>query len=234
MKVGFVVVMHKSKARPNGFNFIKGYIRTLYKHCGEVFNLYLFDNASDEKYNVPNYKNLRYEYIEDQYKRGLVGPANDGVNRAIEDGCDIVIFSNDDILFNESINDFINIIKNHKYKDVGLYGPLSNGVFELTHQYALKPSKGIIEITNIEERHKGIIRGFFIGFTKEFYKSFRLENGNLFLTGGKWKRGEMFITKHIKPLGGRIFIIKNCWIYHHKSKGVTKLIRKRKKDESKN
>ena len=231
-KVGFVVVMHKSELRPNGFNFISGYIRTLYKYCKEDFILYLFDNQSDEKYNVPNHKNIRYEYIEDQFKRGLVGPANDGVNRAIEDGCDIVIFSNDDILFNETINDFIKIIENHKHKDVGLYGPLSNGVFELTHQYALEHSSGIIEITK-EYSHKGIIRGFFISFTKEFYEKFRLPNGNLFRIGGKWRRGEIFISNQIIPFGGRIFVIKDCWIFHHKTKGVTRLIRKMRKNESK-
>jgi len=62
--IGFVVPMHKSNLRPNGFEFIDTFIRTLYKFCKKEFILYLFDNASVEKYNVPNYPNIEYTYIE--------------------------------------------------------------------------------------------------------------------------------------------------------------------------
>ncbi|KKM89322.1 hypothetical protein LCGC14_1249770, partial [marine sediment metagenome] len=53
-RVGFVCLMHKCKdCSRNSFNTINNLIRTLYMFCKKEFILYLFDNASDEKYNLP-------------------------------------------------------------------------------------------------------------------------------------------------------------------------------------
>ena len=237
MKVGFVVVMHKSNVRKDGFVKINTFITTLYKFCRRDFILYLFDNESDEEYCVPNYPNIVYTYIENQMLKGL-HILSDGINKAVEDNCDIVFLANDDIVFNRTINKFIDIISRHEHKDVGLYGPLSDGVLERSPQYSKGVGVGIVETTNEVIPANKIIRGFLFGFTKEFWERFKLHNGRIVNTLSNWKGGELNLIKRIVPLGGRTFIIKDCWIHHKSSKGVNRMLRlnKRKKmrNESKN
>lgn len=216
--IGIVVVMHKSHLRPNGFELINRFIESLYEFLKERFYLYLFDNASSEKYTIPNYDNIKYTYIENQYIRGLQ-PINDGINQAIKDNCDIVIITHDDVIINNTINNFIDVIKRHKLRDISLYGSLSNGVLPRNiYQLADKSSFGMKEITG-EPNGSGWLSGFFIAFTKEFYHKFKLRNGNLCNVNIKWEGGEINLHNRIKRQGGRIFVIKNCWIYHEQIRG---------------
>lgn len=224
--IGFICIMHKSKLRPNGFELINNFIKTLYEFCKKDFILYLFDNESDEKYDVPNYSNIIYEYIENQYLRGLVGPYNDGVKKAIKDNCDIIIPTNDDVVFNDTINIFIDTIENHEHKYISLYGPLTNGVIKnSSYQEAQKPGIGIREITNLNGIKKSftILNGFLWGFTKEIYEKFKLPDENLFATRYKWGGGERNFHNRVKSLGGRVFIINECWVFHHKIRGWKKI-----------
>jgi len=217
--IGFICVMHKSKFRPNGFELINNFIKSLYEFCKKDFTLYLFDNGSDEKYDVPNYPNIKYEYIEDQTVGGLLRPYNDGVTKAIKDKCDIIVFVNDDIILNETINIFFDIIGSHKHNKVSLYGPLSNGLLRNTSfQEAQKPGKGVMEITH-EKKSWGILNGFLMAFTRRFYHKFKLPNGNLVDPINKWGGGEGTLKRRIKPRGGKLFIIKDCWVFHHKIRG---------------
>lgn len=217
--------MHKCKdCERNTFDSINNFIKSLYKFCKRDFILYLFDNASDEKYSLP-YKDIRYEYIEDQTLRGLERPYNDGVIRASKE-CDIIVIANDDIVFNKTINTFLDIIKNHKHKNVGLYGPLTNGLNKgKLLQEADKVGKGIMEITK-KKGSFGVLNGFLFAFTKDFYNKFKRKKGKLFLDDQKhlWKGGERALRKHIIPKGGRLFIIKNCWLRHDKIGGWKKLL----------
>jgi len=220
--------MHKSKLRTNGFKLIDDFIKSLYKYCKKEFILYLFDNESDEKYNVPNYPNIKYTYVEDQSIKGLL-VFNDGTNMAMEDGCDIIITVNDDVIFNKTINNFIDIIENHEYRDVSSYSCLSNGILQKDSlQKAKKSSKGMIETTNLEG-HKRILNGFIYGFTREFCEKFKLQTGNLWDENFPWGGGEKALYKRIVPLGGRMFIIKDCWLFHHKIRGWRQFKRGRRK-----
>ena len=212
--IGFVCIMHSCKdCSRNTFDTINNFIKSLYKYCHRDFILYLFDNASDKKYKIPNYKNIRYKYIEDQTIRGLAGPYNDGIRMSVEDGCDLIILVNDDAILNESINKFINIVENHPSKNVGLYGPLTNGVIKRSPQLANKPGNGIIEITTNFNQN---LNGFLLAFTPEFYHKFKLQNGDLADMRKKWSGGEEIIQRRARANGGRMFIIKDCWVYHRR------------------
>ena len=208
--------MHKSEGSlRNSFDVINNMIDSLYEHCKRDFNLYLFDNESDEVYNVPDYPNLRYTYIKDQSLRKLAGPHNDGYDMAIEDGCDIIIATNDDIIINPTINDYIDIITNHFCKDNALYLPLTDGLTQnKSFQLADEAGEGIKEIT-YELKPWCYLNGFMFAFTREAYYKWRLPNGKLLPED--WERGgEKILTRQIREKGARIFIIKNCWIKHLK------------------
>lgn len=209
--------MHQSHLRPNGFKLINNYVKTLYRFFKSDFKLYLFDNASVDKYKIPRHNNIEYTYVENQMKRGVTGPWNDGVIKAIKDNCDMILITNDDILFNNSVNTFVNSIKKHEYNKISLYGPLSDGMLKIAiHQKANKKRKGIKDIT---KKKRGFINGFFMGFTREFYERFKLNDGKLFNERYRWRYQEISLQKRVKKLGGKLFIIEGCWIHHDKIRG---------------
>ena len=230
MTIGIVCVMHKcNKCSRNSFDIINGFISSLFKYLKDKFKLYLFDNESDEKYHVPKHSNIEYKYIRNQSLRGLY-VINDGIAKAISDGCDIILIVGDDIIFNESINKFIYIIRNHIYNKVGLYGPLTNGVLNNTLQKARKAGKGIVEITN-QQKSYGILSGFCLGFTKDFYYRYRSPQGNICEASNKWGGGERNLINRMKRDGGRVFIIKDCWIFHYKFREWKLRVKRKKKNE---
>ncbi len=221
--IGITVAMHKSEKRENGFELINDFIDSLYKYCKRKFMLYLFDNQSDEDYSVPNYLNINYEYIENQLLRGLELVGNDGIMKAIKDGCDIIIHMNDDNLVNETINDFVDIIRNHKHNKVSLYAPLTNKPLSVkSNTYGLKPGKGLVEVTNVKGG-AGVLNGPVLAFTKDFYEKFKLPSGKLWHPRHPWGGGEGYLRRRITPHGGRFFIIKDCWLFHHKIGGWRQL-----------
>ena len=185
--------------------------------CKKEFILYLFDNASDEKYNIP-YFDIKYTYIEDQTIRGLAGPYNDGIKMAVKDNCDLIILINDDVVLNNSINNFIDIVLNHEFKDIGLYGPVSNGLHINSYQLAEKAGKGIREITHEYDQFSDI-NGFIMAFTPEFYHLVKLPNGDFCDMRKMWGGGEEIMQDRARERGARMFIIKDCWFYHQRISG---------------
>ena len=114
--IGFVLTCNQSKTRPNGFYVVDRFLQSLHEHCNYEHKIYLFDNASEDKFDLDKYKelNIEYTYVEDQTKRGNTGPWNDGVTAAFNDGADQVYVCNDDLIINKSINIVPVIIKNPK------------------------------------------------------------------------------------------------------------------------
>ena len=202
-KVGFICLMHMCKdCSRNSFDIINNFIESLYKFCKRDFILYLFDNGSDEVYKVPSYSNIKYIKIEDQTIRGLAGPYNDGIKMAVEDNCDLIILVNDDITINYTVNIFIDTVMNHEFKDISVYGPLTNGMHINSHQLANQPSEGIREITN-EDYQFADINGFLMGFTPEFYHLVKLDNGDFCDMNKKWGGGEEIMQDRARERGER-------------------------------
>ena len=221
MSVGIVVTTHYSdEYRPNGDELIKNYCKSAV--CLTYpFKLYVFDNASTKPLSgIEDYEYVQLNYVEDQTIRGLSGTWNDGVIQAINDGCDIIILSNDDIELNETVNRFIDHIYNHEFNEKSIYGPVSKGILGGV-QYQTTPVNSIIELTN---NNNNMVNGFFMGFTKEFYHNFKMENGNLIDEDNyPWGGNEEEFQKRIWLDGGRSFVIGNCWIEHKKIRGWMKL-----------
>ena len=129
MKIGVVVTMHHSeKNRPYGKELMDKFISTLYENLEYDFNLYIVDNQSDTRFDIESEgNNVWYHYVENQFETGLTGAWNLGIKKAISDNCDIILNVNDDIEFNPTINNFIDVIKNHKHKHLSFFGPVSDG-----------------------------------------------------------------------------------------------------------
>lgn len=77
-------------------------------------------------------------------------------------------------------------------------------------------------------------------FTKEFVENFRRPTGKLLSEDKLWRGGEVSQLQYIRPLGGRLFVIKDCWIFHYSTKGTLKRLRilnkkkRRRRNESRN
>lgn len=211
-KVGFVNVMHQSALRPNGFELITAFIHSLYEHCEAPFHLYLYDNASEEKYAVPDMPNLTYTYIEDQ-SEGLAKPYNEGTLQAERDGCDVLVLTNDDVVMNETINRFIEAVDSK-----GLYGPLTNGVLPANKaQRADGPGEGVVEYDGL------ILNGFCVALTTELYHQVKYPDGNIANPTCKWGGGERDLAQRVRGVGGQLYIVRDCWLFHHKLRGWRKL-----------
>jgi len=242
MKVALVITNHSSeKIRPYGRDLLLNAIASFKKYCHFDYEIVVVDNQSDNSFSSSSDRDVlnllmpgcHYIYIEDQWKKGLTGAWNTGIKKAYELSCDIILNSNDDLIFNESINDFIRKISENIDSDISVFGPLTNGVngsFEKIQKSESPNSQKSKEITG--DGWEGFVSGFFFGFTKKFYEKFKYPDGDLFAEFdkfdksyihkyagdcGKWGGQEMEILR-FREAGGKVFVIGECWIYHLKKR----------------
>ena len=225
MKVGVVVTMHYSKKnRPSGIDLMDKFLSTLYENLNYDFNVYIIDNQSNVRYNLPDKNNIWYHYVENQFETGLTGAWNLGIKKAISDDCDIILNVNDDIEFNETVNNFISIIDNHGDRNIGFFGPVTDNCPGWKHQRYDKPIDKLIELKGTD--WTTCLSGFFVGFTNNFYERVKHTGGELFdqnhkhnCGDGKWggQEGEQLIWK--KHKGVKLFVVGSCWIKHIKDRG---------------
>lgn len=225
--IGFVLTCHQSKKiRPNGFYIVDRFLQSLHSHCHYEHKIYLFDNSSEDEFDIEKYKdfNIEYTYINDQTIRGNTGPWNDGVIKAFMDGAEQVYICNDDLILNKSINNLISEVKSHKYNNVGIYAPLCqpNGVLG-GPQGANSPTFKISDVTGKGEvgslpTSGYLLNGFLFGFTREFYNRYKYDSNKIFNPSSEyiWNANECEFQLRLWKLGARSFIIGSCWIYHEK------------------
>ena len=212
-KVGFVCTTHQSLMhRPNGFQLFNNYLQSLYNSCKHSFNLYAFDNASEDKFEIDDLPdNFIITRVENQYKGGLTYTWNEGVKQAINDGCDVVIITSDDQIVDETINSFIDEIRKHELRDNAVFGPLSNDANN-KHQTATAPNNKIFQVTDIP------LNGFCVAMTREtVISNYYDSDNNIFSTAyeDKWGHQDQELQSRIKYS----IIIGTCYLHHIKQGG---------------
>jgi hypothetical protein len=221
MKIGFVVTAHHSDDyRKEGGYFIERFCNSLNDNCKYKFNLYVVDNASEYKLNLPN--NAILLRINNQMIGGITYAWNFGINRAYEDGCDIIINCNDDLWFNDTINILINYIINHNDNNA-IYSGLTNGTLGCS-QLSSGPKSGI----QIKKGHD-ILNGFCFAMTRDHYELFRFENDKYFNVNNKYNGGDgkwggqegQFMENSERGLYG--IVVNDCFIPHTKVRGWKQL-----------
>lgn len=224
MKIGFVVTAHWSdEYRPEGGKYLKRYNDTLNEYCNYDYTLYVVDNASTHK--LPDTNNSIHLRVDDQTLEGITGAWNLGINRAYEDGCEIIINCNDDLWFDITINNFIQYIINHTDSNA-IYAPLTNGVIGGS-QFANFPSTGV----QIKRGHD-IVNGFCFAMTRAHYELYRFTNTKYFNANNKYNGGDgkwggqegQFMENSERGLYG--IVVNECFVPHTKLRGWKQLIRK--------
>lgn len=214
MKTAFIVTVHYSKQfRPRGHEFLDKYIDTLQKYMvSNTFDLFIVENASTDLYaevapEVIRNNKYNYMYIPSR-EGGLTRLWEIGLQAAILNGNDLFVLSNEDVFFNESIDNLIPSIESHKDKDTTVYGPLCDNrtTFEAQRGYEL-----VDRIRDITGQHLPI-HGWFFAFTKQYYDAYNI-NGKLFNEDKPWS-GNEFFQKRDWEKGGHSCVIENCLVHH--------------------
>lgn len=220
MKIGISVAMHWSENfRPDGEIFIKKLVNSINDFIVYDKTIYVIDNASQYPSNIFTYPNVKYFKIEDQSIEGITGAWNQGIYNAIKDECDIIINTNDDIIFNKDVNKFIEHIHTDPRSDDTVYSPLTNGVL-VDHQRSKGPKEG-----TFYTKHIG---GFLFGFTKEHYNKYKFNDFCYFNKNNKYNEGDgvwggqegQFIENCER--GATCKIVNFCWVDHNKQRGWKK------------
>jgi hypothetical protein len=209
MKVGFIVNIHISAMRP--VDCLKEYLESLEQHINHDYHVYIIDNGSDKQYNLDDCTikdRITYEYIEDQWKGGITGAWNTGTKLAIEDGCKILFGYNDDLIWNDTVNNFISYMK-ETYDDDKIFGPVSNnGGNSQTYD-------------NVQDWIRPIhqLHGFLWCFTDKLYHKVKNDNGDFLhvinnTTDGKWGGQEDIIASYKRVYNIEHIVYGPWWIYH--------------------
>ena len=233
MKVGFVVTAHWSdKYRPRGGEYIKRFTATLIENCKYPYHIYVIDNASMHELDISDsIGNMTYIRIDDQTINGITGAWNTGLHTAYMDGCTILVNCNDDLWFNDTINNFINVINDFDISDDVIFCPLTNGVLGGNPlQKSEQAKQGITKLDS--KRWSTAPNGFMFGMTRVHYEKYRYTDMEYFNKDNKYNGGDgkwggqegQFIENSSKGLYG--IIINECWIPHDKERGWKQLIGK--------
>ena len=123
-KISTILLSHNRKY------LLKKTVESYLKTVSVPFELIIVDNGSDLLFNIDGISNCNYLRIEKQEIGGFPYAFNFGIEKALSLDCQLIHLTNDDVIFNETINDYYNDIVNHEFRDVSVYGPTTNGVHQ--------------------------------------------------------------------------------------------------------
>jgi GT2 family glycosyltransferase len=236
-KVAFVCTIHQSEThRPNGFKLFNDYLVSIYTSCKYPFKLFVFDNESDDKFEVENQPDsLVITRVDDQYKGGCTYTWNEGIKQAIKEDYDVVIITSDDQLYNETVNNFIDAILTHEHRDDAIFGPLSNNP---NNDYQIHGKDGWFEnygdgtattylpnkIYEISGKPGDELNGFCLAMTKECIQNNYFDNnGNFFSTEQEYIWGKQDVE--VQQRVGHSIVVGSCYVHHYKIGGWRKIVK---------
>jgi len=225
VKIGVVITTH-------GFNgvFVKQALECYIRELPDNYFIVLYINESKDKIILDlmnQYNNneafkgkIQVIYIKDQKSNGgLTGTWNQGIDLCFENNCEIIVLSNDDILFDSCVN---NILWScYKSKDeMKYFGPLSNNpgpknLLINKCQYGLLP----LEKINKKASYKSKIcnlNGFFMVFSKKVLLNNKFDNNFYFDPKYPFGGNETEWFERFKKKSGKPIIVSETFIYHYK------------------
>jgi len=221
-KIAFIVTVHWSdEIRPNGQDLLLRYLSSIYEHCNYDFHIFIVDNESQYELSIPDDDKCTHIRIDNQYEKGLTGAWNRGLFEAFNQGYDILINCNDDLWFNNTINNMIECMISHNDSENIIFCPLTNGVLGgNSSQYATEPRTGLGHLSctawNLSPN------GFMFGMTKKHYDKYKFKKAEYFNEhhsynegDGKWGGQEGQWIEN-QPKGNYGIIVNECFVHHDK------------------
>ena len=210
--LGIVITTH-------GYNgvYIKQAIECYLKFLPNAYIIIYINESEDEiTLNLKNeYPNIKFIYIENQKKSGgLTNTWNKGIDLCIKNNCKIIILSNDDILFGNSIYHIID--EAYNCSDNKYFGPLTNnpGPAEQNkkNQYSLT-SKNTNNYPCKDKNNYYNINGFFMVFPLNVLKNNMYNKKYYFNPKFPFGGNE---TEWFDRFKGIPVIVPKTFIYHYK------------------
>ena len=218
MLIGFVIINHYSKYRKYGREILNDLLNDISKFVKNKYKIIIVDNGSDTKLKL-NDENITLIHIEDQSISGLTGAWNIGVNKAIEEQCDLIYNINDDLRLNDSINYMYDHIINDNKNKFSVYSCYADDA--CPQQVRNGPIDEVVDTCNIKFKTYPAypLNGFFWAFTKECWNKYQVD-GNFYGTrkdiywGGQ---EEEFLARNYNK-GLKMYIIGKCYLHHKKKR----------------
>ena len=133
---------------------------------------------------------------------------------AIKEDFDVVVITSDDQIYNQSVNDFVDVILTHELRDDAIFGPMSNNPNN-NYQTSSEPIDDVWEISG---KPTDELNGFCLAMTKEsIEKNYFDKDGNFFNTGQEFIWGKQDIE--VQSRVGHSIIVGKCYVEHIKQGG---------------
>lgn len=198
---------------------IECFIRELPKNSFIV--LYINESNDPITMNLKKkFNNITIINIEDQTSNGgLTATWNDGIFLCQKNNCDIIILSNDDILFNNSINNIIWECYKNK-NELKYFGPLTNkpgpkNCIYNKFQLGKKPVNNLSFIPEFDNKICNL-NGFFMVFSKYVLNKNKFNEKYFFNPEFPFEKNEVEWFNRFKNIGGVPIIVPTTFIYHYK------------------
>jgi hypothetical protein len=226
MKIGFTVTFHESpRIKEDGHEIGHKFVQELYTWCEHDFELFIIDNQSEPPFPMERYEglsNIHCTYIEDQTKGGITGAWNLGIHQCYEAGCDLINVGNNDMYFNESLKDYLDVVLADPEIDNTLFAPTTDGTNSKHLQWDTV-SRPIVQEAVGNRGYNNTLCGLMYTFTPKFYETYRnTDNEWLPLKhkndggDGKWGGQEgavMIMWEH----GAKMKVVRHGWFHHDKN-----------------
>lgn len=219
MKIGCVITTHGN----NGIYAIQC-IDCFLRNIPNGYIVLYVNNSTDPKIlNIKNeYPNIEYIYIEDQDSfGGLTGTWNSGIDLCINNNCEIIILSNDDVFFDKSINNIVNEAYKCKKTEMKYYGPVTNnpGVSNSNYknQYSLFSQNKQSYVCKNNNKYFNI-NGFFMVFPIHVLKNNMYSKKYYFNPSFPFDGNEVEWFNRFNKKNGIPIIVPRTFVYHYKLK----------------
>ena len=206
---------------------IQSYIRELPK---DVY-IVLYVNESEDPITLnlgEEFPEIEYIYVEDQVAGGgLTGTWNRGINKCFEKGRDIVILSNDDILFDSSIGNIVECAaaSQDSSEELKYFGPLTNN---LTYESSCSSDYAVNNIIHGKQNWRNTktsstpmttdenLNGFFMVCTKRTLLANKFDDTHYFDPAFPFGGNEVEWHNRLVAKQGTGIIVPNTFICHYK------------------
>lgn len=206
--IGFVLLCHVGKLRTDGDKLMHRCVDSLQKSLKNDHRIVIIDNGSESPMTIPSGCHL--VRIEDQMVGGFSHAFNVGIEKALSLGCHIINLVNDDVVFNNSISNYLEVVDSHPHKNQSIFGPTTKGATNKKQR-----REKIVDNPKVIETKA--INGFFMTFTDVFCDKFHLgeKRSDMFLPEPKFAGVEhaAFQDQLVKR-GVKILVVEHGWFQH--------------------
>ena len=217
--IGVVITTHGN----NGI-YVRQCLECFLRNTPNAYIVFFVNESSDPKILSieKDYPNIHYIYNEDQnLSGGLTGTWNKGIDICIQNNCNIVILSNDDIFFDDSIKYIINEAFNCNEDELKYFGPVTNNpgpsIYNKKTQYSKSSIYKLPYVCKINNNLLNI-NGFFMVMPVHVLKKNMYDENHYFDPKKPFCGNETEWFIRSKKINCIPMIVPKTFIYHYKLK----------------